>query len=80
MLFYHNKNISKTRAVKGRAGRCPTLPLLKQVDFMSHKQGMNIVKLKCWHGANGELSSVLEENLTLYLSSIYCIPFLDIIF
>ena len=47
---------------------------------MSDKQGMNIIKLKCWYRANGERSSGLEENLTLYLSSIYSIPFLDIIF
>lgn len=80
MLFYHSKNISKTRAVKGRLSRCPALPLLKQVDFMSDKRGMNIIMLKCWYRANGEHSSGLEENLTLYLSSIYCIPFLNIIF
>lgn len=56
MLFYHNKNISKTRPVKERPSRCPVLPLLKQVDIMSDKQGMNIIMLKCWNRANVELS------------------------
>lgn len=55
-LFYHNKNIFKARPVKGRPSRCPVLPLFKQVDIISDKQGMNIIWLKCWNRANGKLS------------------------